>query len=217
MKKLTLALLALFMLLIFPSCSDQGNSTPQNNDTPSFQGSISPDNSGLQSDVNSDSGTENEDKASVTVYSQPLTVSKLIENYNLKLQSASITVLIDNAYVTIHENAYFYGLTQDMGFYVYPVEYSGDQTKDIALEMGVFVSEDSKNADLCEKYLYCLLKANLSSLDDEDISFALKEAKSLAKLEGDGQYIDMSNGLYLGYDSDFDGNIRYVVMRVYEK
>ena len=44
----------------------------------------------------------------------------------------------------------------------------------------------------------------------------LRSAKELAELEGDSQYIDLENGLYLGYDADFDGCIRYVIMRAYK-
>lgn len=214
MKKFTAAVIALLMALLITAC---GEDTADGNLT---GGTQPPDSNQQQSGENTGSAGQNTDTGAGdkggTVYSLKVTVSKTIEQFNNELTKKGIEYLASNEYVTIHENAYFFGLVDDVGFYISPVQYTGDQAADISLEMGVFIPSGSKSTALFEDYTKCLLKANDSALTDDTITSAMTSAKELAELEGDSQYIDLENGLYLGYDTDFDGNIRYVVMRVYK-
>ena len=216
MKKLSAAVLALLMAPLITACGEvptDGNLTGDTQSPAPNQQQNGENTSSADQNTDTDTGS---DDNSGTVYSQKVTVLKTIEQFNSELTKKGIEYLADNEYVTIHENAYFFGLVDDVGFYIYPVQYTGDQAADISLEMGVFIPSDSKSTALLEDYTNCLLKANDSTLTDDTITSAMASAKELAELEGDSQYIDLENGLYLGYDTDFDGSIRYVVMRVYE-
>ena len=212
MKKISAAVLAVLMVLLMSACGDNSTeSDPQNTQSPTLD----------QGQNDADSGSDDNDDepdsehSGGTAYSQTVTVSKTIEQFNGEITKKALKYPVDNEYVTIHENAYFFGIVDDLGFYIYPVQYTGDQTVDVSLEMGVFIPSESKNTVLLENYVNCLLKANDPTLTDDTIVAAMDSARELRDLDGDGEYIDLENGLYLGYDTDFDGNIRYVVMRVY--
>lgn len=212
MKKFSSAVLAVLIALLITACgeepADGGNSNaPSDNQQQNV-------NENSTADQNSSGDTAGEENAAV--HAKKITVYNTIEQFNSEITKKGLNYTADNEYLITHENTYFFGLVDDVGFYVYPEQYTGDQTKDISLEMGVFIPNGSKSTKLFEDYVNCLLKSNDTKLTDDTIVSAMASAKELAELEGDSQYIDLENGLYLGYDADFDGCIRYVIMRAYK-
>ncbi len=115
------------------------------------------------------------------VYLEEITISKIVEDFNKKLEEAKIDSLALEDNLIKEDEFYWYGLHEDVVLHIVPIKYSEDLTKDIVLETGIFYDKGSANEELAMKYLANLIKANDRNLTDEQVSEIIKQAKELGK------------------------------------
>ena len=115
------------------------------------------------------------------VYLEEISISTFVDNFNKKITSSNIEYLASEDYLIKEDEFYWYGLYEDVVLHIVPIKYSGDLTKDIVLETGIFFDKGSANEELAMNYLANLIKTNDSKLTDEQVNEIIKQAKELGK------------------------------------
>lgn len=115
------------------------------------------------------------------VYLEEISISTFVDNFNKKITSSNIEYLASEDYLIKEGEFYWYGLYEDVVLHIVPIKYSGDLTKDIVLETGIFFDKGSANEELAMNYLANLIKTNDSKLTDEQVNEIIKQAKELGK------------------------------------
>ena len=115
------------------------------------------------------------------VYLEEISISTFVDNLNKKITSSNIEYLASEDYLIKEDEFYWYGLYEDVVLHIVPIKYSGDLTKDIVLETGIFFDKGSANEELAMNYLANLIKTNDSKLTDEQVNEIIKQAKELGK------------------------------------
>lgn len=115
------------------------------------------------------------------IYVEEITVDKLVNKFNSEVADSDIKYSASDEYFIAEDGFYWYGLHEDVVLHIVPVKYSEDLKKDIVLESGIFYDKDSKNEKMAMEYLEYLIKANVSTLTDEEIKEILNQAKELGK------------------------------------
>lgn len=115
------------------------------------------------------------------VYLEEINISTFVDNFNKKLNGSNIEYLASEDYLIKEDEFYWYGLYEDVVLHIVPIKYSGDLTKDIVLETGIFFDKGSANEELAMNYLVDLIKTNDSNLTDEQVNEIIKQAQELGK------------------------------------
>lgn len=115
------------------------------------------------------------------VYLEEISISTFVDNFNKNLKDSNIEYLANEDYLIKEDEFYWYGLYEDVVLHIVPIKYSGDLTKDIVLETGIFFDKGSANEELAMNYLANLIKTNDSKLTDEQVNEIIKQAKELGK------------------------------------
>lgn len=140
------------------------------------------------------------------------TVNDLIAKYNTEIMDGNLgTPAYDNG-MLIENNTYWFALTDDITFYVKPVECSEDKMKDIASLSAVRIDKKNYNEEIIVNYAKKLVKANNNDFTDEEINTFIKEAKELKQ---DGKMSNNGKGISVGVfeTNDF---YEYQVKRIYK-
>ncbi len=120
------------------------------------------------------------------------TVSMLVAKFNKEVVDNNMEYPASEDYFQEADDAYWYGLFEDISLYLIPVTYTGNRDQDIVKEVGLFYDQDSEYKEMAETYLHHLIKANVEDLTDEEIEKIIKESKKIengAVDEGQG-YVD---------------------------
>ncbi len=162
-------------------------------------------------DAGSSSELSDISSAEETVYAARESVMESIAKFNTQVLDRGIEYPVQEAYQTVENGTYFYGVFEDIGFYVKPVAYTGDREADLAKNIAVFYDVGSKNEELALQYVKCLIKANLEGATDSEIDALVAEADRLAN-QG---VADRNDGIFL-QRTEQDGGIYYLLTRNYE-
>lgn len=146
-------------------------------------------------------------------YSKEITIKELISSFNTELQNRKLKYLLNNEYMKEDNNTYYYGIYDDIGFYVIPVNYTGNQEKDIVKTTSIFYPSQSKNKELAYNYVNTLLKVNLNNISEDDIKTLLFKAQEDSK---NNKALDEKNGIFISYNEK-ENNIFYIITRNYQK
>lgn len=138
-------------------------------------------------------------------------IQNVVAKFNSEIMDNDIEFTASEEYAVEKDEKYWYGMYEDISFFIVPVEYTGDKEKDIVDTTAIFVPKDSENTELAMKYFKCLVKANNNDLTDEEVDYLIEEAE--AQIEN-GRRANNGKGLYVGI-SDGNDHYEYQVVRIY--
>lgn len=140
------------------------------------------------------------------------TVNNLIAKYNTEIMDGGLeTPAYDNG-MLIENNTYWFALTEDITFYIKPLECSEDKMKDIADLSAVRIDKKNYNEEVIVNYAKKLIKANNNDFTDEEINTYIKGAQELDK---DGKMFNNGKGISVGI-FETDDFYEYQVRRLYK-
>lgn len=140
------------------------------------------------------------------------TVNTLIAKYNTEIMDSGMGTPAHDDYMVIENDTYWFALTDDITFYVKPVECSEDKMKDIADLSAVRIHKENFNEETIVNYAKKLIKANNNDFTDEEINTFIKEAQEFKQ---DGKMSNNGKGISVGIfeTNDF---YEYQVRRIYK-
>lgn len=140
------------------------------------------------------------------------TVDTLVAKFNTEIMDGGIGTPASDDYMVIENDTYWFGLTEDISFYVKPLECTEDKNTDIADISAVRMIKANFNEDTLIDYAKKLIKANNYDFTDEEIDDFIREAKEIS---ADGQMSNNGKGISVGlYESD--EFYEYQVRRLYK-
>lgn len=140
------------------------------------------------------------------------TINDLIAKYNTEIMDGGLgTPAYDNG-MLIENDIYWFALTNDITFYIKPVECTKDKMKDITDLSAVRIDKNNYNEEIIVDYAKKLIKANNNNFTDEEINTFIKEAQELKQ---DGKMSNNGKGISVGIleTNDF---YEYQVKRIYK-
>lgn len=140
------------------------------------------------------------------------TVNEIIAKYNTEIMDGGLgTPAYDNG-MLIESNTYWFALTDDITFYIKPVECTEDKMKDIADLSAVRIDKKNYNEELIVNYAKKLIKANNNDFTDEEINTFIKEAQEFKQ---EGKMSNNGKGISVGIH-ETDDFYEYQVRRIYK-
>ena len=115
-------------------------------------------------------------------------------------------------YMVVDNGKYWFALTDDVAFYLKPVESSGNKEKDILGMSAIYMDNDKYDETTAIKYTKLLIKANNEEITDSEIDELLKEAKEKSSTK---ETANNGKGISVGI-SNANDHYEYQVIRVYK-
>jgi len=140
------------------------------------------------------------------------TVNTIIAKFNTEIMDGGLNTPAYDDYMTIEDDAYWFGLTEDVSYYLKPVEFTGNKENDILEMSAIYFNKDSYNEEAALKYVKSLIKANNYELTEEEINKLIKEAKELSSKK---QTSNNGKGISVGF-LEYDEQYIYQVIRLYK-
>ncbi len=148
-------------------------------------------------------------------YVEQIDTELFVAKFNTEVMDSSMEYPASTDYLTEEDGVYWYGLFDDIAFFVEPVQYTGDQQKDIVKNTGITFNKDGKNRDMALKYVFNLIKAHNNNLSKKQIDEIIKGAEELGK-----DNVNTKNGT--GYQDfgllvafwEYDDQYQYTVERI---
>ncbi len=108
------------------------------------------------------------------------TVNILVAKFNTEIMDSGLNTPASDDYMVVEDNTYWYALTDDISYYLKPVEFSGKKENDILDMSALYLEKDGYNEETSTEYVKKLIKANNSDLTENEIDTLIKEAKKLS-------------------------------------
>lgn len=137
------------------------------------------------------------------------TVNTIVAKFNTEIMDRGINTPLVDDYMVTENNLYWYALTDDVSFYLKPVEFSGNKENDILDMSALYLDKDKYNEDTAFKYAKLLIKANNNEITDSEIDELLKDAKEKASSK---QNANNGKGIFVGI-LETDNHYEYQVIR----
>ena len=115
-------------------------------------------------------------------------------------------------YMVVDNGKYWFALTDDVAFYLKPVESSGNKEKDILNMNAIYMDNDKYDETTAIKYTKLLIKANNEEITDSEIDELLKEAKEKSSTK---ETANNGKGISVGI-SNANDHYEYQVIRLYK-
>ncbi|MBQ7140716.1 MAG: hypothetical protein IJO32_04360 [Bacilli bacterium] len=149
------------------------------------------------------------------IYLKKETVQTTLEKYNTKILDNGMNTPINIDDYVIQNNIYHYTIYEDISLYIKPIEYTGNQTKEITYDLGIYYPKDTINEGKAKIYLKILINSNINKLSDEKTEKLINEAIEISKEAKD---LNKNIGISIRYfDSDTNNNYKeFVIRRHYE-
>lgn len=138
------------------------------------------------------------------------TVNILVAKFNTEIMDSGLNTPASDDYMVVEDNTYWYALTDDISYYLKPVEFSGKKENDILDMSALYLEKDGYNEETSTEYVKKLIKANNSDLTENEIDTLIKEAKKLSAKK------EMSNngkGISVGF-VEVNDHYEYQVVRL---
>lgn len=146
------------------------------------------------------------------VYSEEENVYISVAKFNTEIMDNGMQYPLREDSLVKQDETYYYGVYEDICFYLTPVEYTGDLEKDITQDMAIYYPKETTNEEIAKKYIKNLIKANNQDLSDEDIERLITKSEELSKEE---KAADENNGIFISYDENDESKF-YIVSRKYK-
>lgn len=140
------------------------------------------------------------------------TVNTMIAKFNTEIMDCGLNTPAYDDYMTIEEDAYWFGLTEDVSYYLQPVEFSGNKETDILEMSAIYFKKDNYDENIALEYAKSLIKANNYDLTDEEIENLIKKAKELSLKK---RTANNGKGISVGF-LEYEGHYIYQVIRLYK-
>ena len=140
------------------------------------------------------------------------TVSTMIAKFNTEIMDGGLNTPAYDDSMTIQDNVYWFGLTEEVSYYLQPVEFSGDKEKDIVEMSAIYFKKDNYNEEDAVKYVKGLIKANHYDLKDEEIDDLIQKAKDLSSKK---KTSNNGKGISVGF-LEYEDHYVYQVIRLYK-
>ena len=105
------------------------------------------------------------------------TVNTILAKFNTEIMDGGLNTPASDDYMVVDNGKYWFALTDDVAFYLKPVESSGNKEKDILDMSAIYMDNDKYDETTAIKYTKLLIKANNEEITDSEIDELLKEAK----------------------------------------
>lgn len=139
-------------------------------------------------------------------------VNILVAKLNTEIMDNGINTPASDELMVAQDGLYWYGLTDDISFYVKPVEFSNDNKKDIAEISAIYMSKDVYDEQIAIKYAKLLIKANNEELTEDEIDTLIKDAKAGSN---DNEFANNGKGISVAI-LESDNHYEYQVKRLYK-
>ncbi len=139
-------------------------------------------------------------------------VSIMIAKFNTEIMDGGINTPAYDDYLTIEDDSYWFGLTENISYLLQPVEFTGDKDKDILGMSALYFHKDKYNENEAHKYVKCLIKSNNYDLTDEEIDNLIKESKELSSKK---KTSNNGKGISVGF-LEYEDNYIYQVIRLFK-
>lgn len=140
------------------------------------------------------------------------TVNIMIAKFNTEIMDSGLNTPAYDDYMLIENNAYWFGLTEDISYYLQPTEFTGNKENDILEMSAIYFKKDNYNEEVAIKYVKNLIKANNYDLLEEEIDNLIKEAKEFSSKK---KTSNNGKGISVGF-LEYDNRYIYQVIRLYK-
>lgn len=137
-------------------------------------------------------------------------VSTMIAKFNTEIMDNGLNTPAYDDYLTIQDDVYWFGLTEDISYYLQPVEFTGNREKDIVEMSAIYFKKENYDEDIATKYAQYLIKANNYDLSDEEILNLIREAKEISSTK---KTANNGKGISIGF-LEYEDNYVYQVIRL---
>ena len=141
------------------------------------------------------------------------TISEIVHKFNTELNNFEGSGYADDTYLSISNDMYWYGLTEDISCYFKPVEFTENKDNDILEFSAIHFETDFEDEETIKEYLKYLIKANNQELTDDEIKTLIDDAKTLSK---DKKSANNGKGISVDFVKTEEVS-EYHVKRLYEK
>ena len=117
------------------------------------------------------------DNEKQTNYVEEETVEILVAKFNTEVVDNTELFPASNDYLTVSDNAYWYGLMSGFYLAVVPVEFTNDASNEIVDYMILQVDKGGEYENNATEYLKYLIKANNEELTEEEIEDLISNSK----------------------------------------
>lgn len=139
-------------------------------------------------------------------------ISTMIAKFNTEIMDNGLNTPAYDDYLTIEDDSYWFGITENISYLLQPVKFTGDKEKDILDMSALYFHKDNYNEDEAIKYVRCLIKSNNYDLTDEEIDDLIKEAKEKSSKK---ETSNNGKGVSIGF-LEYENNYIYQVIRLYK-
>ena len=140
------------------------------------------------------------------------TVNTILAKFNTEIMDSGLNTPASDDYMIVDNGKYWFALTDDVAFYLKPVESSGNKEKDILDMSAIYMDNDKYDETTAIKYTKLLIKANNEEITDSEIDELLKEAKEQSSSK---KTANNGKGISVGI-SNANEHYEYQVIRLYK-
>lgn len=140
------------------------------------------------------------------------TVNTILAKFNTEIMDGGLNTPASDDYMVVDNGKYWFALTDDVAFYLKPVESSGNKEKDILDMSAIYMDNDKYDETTAIKYTKLLIKANNEEITDSEIDELLKEAKEKSSAK---ETANNGKGISVGI-SNANDRYEYQVIRLYK-
>lgn len=139
-------------------------------------------------------------------------ISTMIAKFNTEIMNNELNTPAYDDYLTIEDDSYWFGITDNISYLLKPVKFTGDKEKDILDMSALYFHKDNYNEDEAIKYVRCLIKSNNYDLTEEEIGDLIKEAQEKSSKK---ETSNNGKGISVGF-IEYENNYIYQVIRLYK-
>jgi len=140
------------------------------------------------------------------------TVNTILAKFNTEIMDGGLNTPASDDYMVVDNGKYWFALTDEVAFYLKPVESSGNKEKDILGMSAIYMDNDKYDETTAIKYTKLLIKANNEEITDSEIDELLKEAKEKSYAK---ETANNGKGISVGI-SNANDHYEYQVIRLYK-
>lgn len=145
-------------------------------------------------------------------YVEKENVNLTVARFNTEIMESNLNTPATDDSMVVDNNLYWYALTDDISYYLKPIDFSNDIEKDITDMSALYFDKEKYNEEDAQKYARLLIKANNVELTDSEIDELLKDAKEKQELK---QTANNGKGISVGI-VESDDHFEYQVIRLYK-
>jgi len=139
-------------------------------------------------------------------------VDVLVVKFNTEIMDNGLEYPASEEYLTVENETYWYGLYDDISLYIKTTNFSNNKETDVTDMMAIYYDKNSKNAEMAQKYVKYLIKANNDNLTDTDIDYLIEEAQNLSSKN---EMANNGKGISVGL-AEAQDHYEYQVKRIYK-